>query len=174
MGEQREIVPAAAASMCCPQRRRLVSPPLPSSAFLYLLRQRNPVVSDQARRAQAATPKRSGSRLPRTRRALRRAANSSLSVAAIRWRRHRTQSVHRIMHDRDTTVTEATAGLISGSSHTASCQFNGMKILLASNRGQVDRACEQASKQASISVCCPPPKRLRRSGLQGRRDGSRS
>lgn len=45
-------------------------------------------------------------------------------------------------------MTDATAdGLISGSSHTASCQLNGMKIFLASSRGNL--VSRRASKQTS-------------------------
>ena len=65
-------------------------------------------------------------------------------------RRHRTQSVHDLMHEN--TMTDATAVLISGSSHTASCQLNGMKILPLASR----------IEHVSISVCCPPPTRLQK------------
>lgn len=73
----------------------------PSTAFFYLLRQRNPVMSDQARSAQAATPTPQGLvyHAPGVHKS---AMNSSPSVVAIRRPSHRTQSVHRIMHERNT------------------------------------------------------------------------
>ena len=80
-------------------------------------------------------------------------ANSSPFVAAIRRRRRGegiAQSVHDLMHEN--TMTDATAVLISGSSHTASCQLNGMKILPLASR----------IEHVSISVCCPPPTRLQK------------
>lgn len=143
------------ASMCCPQRRRLVSPPRP------------PLLSFTC----CASATQSCQTKPEVHKLLLLLlrVSSAMCQACINARRilHRprlrfvgekyhAQSVHRIMHKRDTTVTDATAGLISGSSHTASCQLNDMKILLANSRGY----SKQASKWAITSVCRPPPKRL--------------
>lgn len=159
--------------MCCPQRRRLVSPPRCPLSFSTCCAsatqscQTKPKVHKLLRLEGRSC-------LPRTRRALRRGefftirgcdslAKASYSVRASDNAR---QEHNRDRCHRRTYIWLATHSQLSTQRHED-------LAVLASSRGQVDRASEQSSKQVSrfaarlLSGCDL-------SGLHGRHGGSRS
>ena len=150
MSDQREIVQAAGCAVrrdddSC-HRLALLCLSVPAAPA----QRRNPVVLDQTKSAQAVTPRRSGSCLPRTRRALRRGEFFTIrdcdSLAKAPYSVRASDNA-RQEHNRDRCHRRTYIWLVTHSQ--LSTQRHEDLTVPASSRGQVDRASKQPSSQPS-------------------------